>query len=309
MQVAINEVSLVPVLMPPMPAGELIERAAAPAPDSWLYWLPRWIARKAKTTQPVYATEIRAFLDWFGWAPIATLQTVDIEAYQQRLVTAGDRPNTVCRKIATVCSLVSYIHKRDQVLMPRNVGAAVERVKADDSLAERILSETEVLRIFDREENPRNLAMLRVMYSGGLRISELCGLKWKHVVWRDDAAMLTVLGKGSKVRTVLIYGAARAAIAAIAPADADPEAYVFTTVHGRMNRIYCVELVRRAADRAGIKRKVSCHWFRHAAATHALERGASLVLVSRTLGHSNLATTGRYLHARPNESMGKFHAI
>jgi integrase/recombinase XerD len=285
------------------------ERAAAPAPDSWLYWLPRWIARKATTTQAVYAAEIRCFLDWFQWAPIASLTTVAIEAYQQRLVNAGDRPSTIARKTATVCSLISYIHKRDQVVMPRNVGAAVERVRPDNRLAERIMSEAEVLRIFDREENPRNLAMLRVMYGGGLRISELCGLKWKDVVWRDDAALVTVLGKGSKVRTVLIYGAARAALAAIAPADADPEAFMFSTVHGKMSRIYAVELVRKAAERAGIKRPVSCHWFRHAFATHALEHGAPLPLVSATLGHSNLSTTGRYLHARPNESAGKYLSI
>ena len=70
-----------------------------------------------------------------------------------------------------------------------------------------------------------------------------------------------------------------------------------------------MKIVRRAAERAGIERKVSCHWFRHAAATHALERGAPLPLVSQTLGHANLATTGRYLHVRPAESMGKYHMI
>jgi integrase/recombinase XerD len=70
-----------------------------------------------------------------------------------------------------------------------------------------------------------------------------------------------------------------------------------------------VEIIRAAARRAGIKKPVSPHWFRHASATHALERGAALPLVSRSLGHSNLATTGRYLHVRPNESLGKFLVV
>jgi integrase/recombinase XerD len=298
---------LIPVVMPPSAAVMMMP--AAPDSSSWEYWLPRWVSRKAVTTRKVYADSIAGFLDYIQWKPIASVTTLDIEAYQQHMVNAGNAAGTVARKVATVCSLVSYIHKRDGILMPRNVGAAVERVKPDNRLADRILSEAEVLRMFDREKHPRNLAMLRVLYSAGVRISELCGLKWKDIVWRDDNALITVLGKGSKTRTVVIYGAAVEALRAIMPADADPEAFVFVTTHGPINRLYCVQLTRQAAERAGIARKVSPHWFRHAAATHSLERGASLPLVSRTLGHSNLATTGRYLHLRPSESMGKFLAV
>ena len=293
----------------PAPPPAALAVFSQPKTDAWEYWLPRWIARKAVTTRKVYSDEIKCFLAFIDWMPIGELKTTDLEAYQQHRVNAGDAPGTVARKVATCCSLVSYIHKRDQVLMPRNVGAAVERVKPDNRLADRILSEAEVLRMFDREVNPRNLAMLRVMYGCGVRISELIGLRWKDIVWRETDALVTVLGKGSKTRTVVVYGPAREALKAIAPADVDPEQHVFRSVHGKMTRIYSVQIVRRAAVRAGIKRPVSPHWFRHASATHSLERGAPLPLVSRTLGHSNLATTGRYLHVRPSESMGKFLAV
>jgi integrase/recombinase XerD len=280
-----------------------------PRADQWEYWLPRWIARKAERTKQVYAEEIKRFLDFIGWKPVGTLTTVDIEEYQQMLVAQGQKPNTVGRKIATACSLVSFIHKRDQTVMPRNVGAAVERVKPDNRLADRILSEREVMKMLDAEDNPRNLALLRLLYGAGLRISEALGLRWSDVVWRDSDALVTVLGKGGKTRTVNLYGAAVAALRAIAPEAPEPSAYVFQTCHGPLGRIYAVEIIRAAARRAGIKKPVSPHWFRHASATHALERGAALPLVSRSLGHSNLATTGRYLHVRPNESLGKFLVV
>lgn len=281
-----------------------------PATDSWEYWLPRWIARKATTTRKIYADEITKFLDFIGWKAPSLLLLTDIEAYQQLAVNQGLKPNTVGRKVATVCSLISYIHRRDSMVMPRNVGAGVERVKPCNDLANRILSEAECLRMFDRETNPRNLALLRLLYSGGLRIAEAVTLRWKDVAWEGKTAKVTVMGKGSKVRTVNVYGACVEALRAILPPGEDVAMlHVFRTVHGPLCRVYSVQVVRKAAKRAGIKKAVSPHWFRHAAATHALDRGAPLTLVSATLGHANLAVTGRYLHVRPGESMGRFHSI
>jgi integrase/recombinase XerD len=68
------------------------------------------------------------------------------------------------------------------------------------------------------------------------------------------------------------------------------------------------QIVKKAGKRVGVE-GVSPHWFRHAHATHALARGASLKLVSETLGHSSITITDRYLHIRPDESSGKFLKI
>ena len=289
------------------PSSYAIAPLTLPASDTWEYWLPRFISRKAARTQTVYAAELRAFLAFIDWRPIRSLNTIILEEYQQHLVNAGLKANTICRRVATVCSLISFIHRRDLSIMPTNIGASVERIKASSDLAARILTEAEVLRMFDRTTNPRDLALLRVLYSSGSRISEALGLKWSDVTWREADALIAVMGKGSRPRVVAVYGAAITALLAIRPAD--DQGYVFTTVHGQLGPNYAVDLIRQAARRAGIERPVSPHWLRHAAATHSLERGASLPLVSRTLGHSNLATTGRYLHIRPSESMGKFLAV
>jgi site-specific recombinase XerD len=67
-----------------------------------------------------------------------------------------------------------------------------------------------------------------------------------------------------------------------------------------------LQIVREAARRAGIDAPVSPHWLRHAHASHALDHGAPLHLVQATLGHASVATTSRYLHARPDQSSAAY---
>ena len=73
-----------------------------------------------------------------------------------------------------------------------------------DALAERILDREAVLRLLDREPDARNRALLRLLYAGGLRVSEACALRWRDLQPRDDAGQVTVYGKGGKTRVVLL---------------------------------------------------------------------------------------------------------
>ena len=68
-------------------------------------------------------------------------------------------------------------------------------------------------------------------------------------------------------------------------------------------------IVKAAAERTGLSASVSAHWLRHAHASHGLERGAPIHLVQATLGHSSVATTGRYLHARPSDSSARYLGV
>src|SRR5262249_51562007 len=93
--------------------------------------------------------------------------------------------------------------------------------------------------------------------------------------------------------------------------EAGDEAPVFASRKGggpldqsRVNRI-----THAVAKRARIRASVSPHWMRHAHASHAIERGAPIHLVAATLGHSSIQTTGRYLHARPNDSSSRYLAV
>lgn len=83
-------------------------------------------------------------------------------------------------------------------LIPVNVGSSVRQPKAKDSLNERILSEVDIQLMILLSTHPRNRALLRLLYSGGLRVSELCALKWKDLNARGESGQVTVFGKGGK---------------------------------------------------------------------------------------------------------------
>ncbi|CAN5788200.1 hypothetical protein BH10CHL1_BH10CHL1_11400 [soil metagenome] len=113
---------------------------------------------------------------------------------------------------------------------------------------------------------------------------------------------MTLFGKGGKTPAVKLSAAIWKALQALrAGADADAPVFV-SQKGGRLDETQVHRIVRAAAVRAGIQGNVSAHWLRHAHASHALDRGANIALVRDTLGHSSLAVTSRYTHARPNES-------
>jgi integrase/recombinase XerD len=153
---------------------------------------------------------------------------------------------------------------------------------------------------------PRNKAILLTLYAGGFRVAELCSLKWSDLQNRDQAGQITVFGKGNKTRTVLMPVSVWNALMSLRN-DAKENAPVFRSRKGgHLDESQVWRIVRKASKRAGIEKEVSCHWLRHAHASHALDRGAPIHLVQATLGHSSVATTGKYLHARPTDSSSRY---
>jgi site-specific recombinase XerD len=161
------------------------------------------------------------------------------------------------------------------------------------------------------EEKPRNAAILALLYGGGLRISELVGLRWRDVQARlDGQGQATVLGKGAKTRTILLSTGVFSRITALrAAAGEDDAVFGSRKKRGHLNPSHVLRLTKSAAKRAGITRNVRNHDLRHCHASHSLERGAPISLVSQTLGHASISTTGRYLHSRPNDSSGRYLPI
>jgi integrase/recombinase XerD len=92
--------------------------------------------------------------------------------------------------------------------------------------------------------------------------------------------------------------------------DAGPDDPVFRSAKGgHLDPSAAHRVVKRAAARAGLPDAVSAHWLRRAHASHSLDRGAPIHVVQATLGHGSIATTGRYLRARPNDSSARYLAI
>jgi integrase/recombinase XerD len=263
-----------------------------------------WLHGRPAHTQRAYTADAQRFLAFVGSLGACTLR--DVQAFADSL--QGLAPSSRARTLAAVKSLLSFGQRIGY--LPLNVGAAVKLPPRKDTLAERILLEADIVRILALERNRRNHALLRLLYTAGLRVSELAALKWRDLVVRDDAGQVTVFGKGSKTRAVLLPAAVWREVLSLRGA-VGPDAPVFPSSRGggHLDESAILRIVRKSAARAGLDINVSPHWLRHSHATHALERGAPIHLVQATLGHASVATTGRYLHARPTDSSAKYLAI
>ncbi|WP_254411724.1 site-specific tyrosine recombinase XerD [Dyadobacter diqingensis] len=151
-------------------------------------------------------------------------------------------------------------------------------------------------------EGTRNRAILEVLYSSGLRVSELIGLQLTFCYF--DIGFIRILGKGDKVRLVPIGKEAikytqlyldhvRSEI----EVKKDSEDIVFLNRRGgQLSRVMVFLIIKDIAEKAGISKNVSPHTFRHSFATHLIEGGASLRAVQEMLGHESITTTEIYTH-------------
>jgi site-specific recombinase XerD len=256
-----------------------------------------WLSLKTSPhTRRAYAFEVARFLRDLG-KPLAVASLADVQGWVGDL--AG-KPATVNRAVTAIKSLISFGHETGY--LPFNVAAAVKLRPRRDDLAQRILDEDAVAKLIATAQG-RDRVLLKLLYLSGARVSEICGLRWRDVVARVEGGQVTLFGKGGRTRTVLLPATAWADLTALRN-GANLEDPIFASRKGRgqLDPSQVRRIVYAAAVKAGLPQKVSPHWMRHAHASHALDRHAPIHLVQATLGHTSVATTGRYLHARPTES-------
>ena len=260
-----------------------------------------WLSLKTSPhTRRAYAAEAARFLGLVG-KPLSWVTLADLQAWAAHLEQGNLQPASRNRAVTALKSLLAFAQQTGY--LPFNVGAAVKLRPHRDALAQRILEESEVARLIEAAPEGRNRVLLKLLYVSGVRVSEICGLRWCDALARQQGGQITVFGKGGKTRTVLLKPRVWQQLLSIKGEvmAADP---VFRSRKG--GGALDVSQVRRvvyaAAQKAGLEQKVSPHWMRHAHASHALDRSAPIHLVQATLGHASVATTGRYLHARPTES-------
>lgn len=255
-------------------------------------------------TRRAYSADITRLLTVTGTS-LAGITVGHLQAFAAGL--AGLSKATQKRAINAVKSLLSFAERIGYLAY--NVGSVVKAPKPKDGLAERILTEAEVFAMLAHTSGRDNL-LLRLLYASAARVSELVALQWRDVTPNGESGQVTLYGKGEETRRVLLSPATWQALQAMRPIDAAPDSPVFVSQKGgHLDASQVHRIVRAAARRAGIQGNVSPHWFRHSHASHALDRGASVALVRDTLGHASIATTSKYLHARPNDSSALHLAI
>jgi integrase/recombinase XerD len=153
-----------------------------------------------------------------------------------------------------------------------------------------------------KPEGERNKAMLETLYSSGLRVSELTGLRKSNL--HAELGLLRVTGKGNKerlvpigsiaIKQIRIYEEAYRCHLNIKPGNED---FLFLNRRGsRISRIMVFNIIKEHTKAAGIRKSISPHTFRHSFATHLIEGGADLRAVQEMLGHESITTTEIYTH-------------
>ena len=265
-----------------------------------------WLHGFSEHTQRAYRADAHRFLDFVGKA-LHQVTLGDIQAFADGLESDALQPASRNRILASVKSVFAFGHRLGYLAF--DVARPLKIRGFRDALADRILEENEVQRMIALEPNERNQVMLMTLYAAGLRVSELCGLKWRHLQARDGGGQMTVFGKRDKTRTILLPRSVWLKLISLRQGGADDAAVFRSRKGGHLITAQVTRIVRRAAERAGISKAVTSHWLRHGHASHALDRGAPIHLVQQTLGHASVATTGRYLHARPGDSSSKYLAL
>lgn len=261
--------------------------------------------RKSAKTRAQYRRVADRLLTWMTEAStdLRRLTLRELLTFADGLATLA--PNSQKAILSGVKSLLTFAQKTGYCQY--NVGATLEIAKPKNTLAERILSEEQVLTMISAEPDARKRLIIRVLYSSGGRVSEVAALTWRDTAANGDAGQLTLLGKGGDTRVVLLSRATWLALAASRPTDAGPATPIFASRTGKpLARSWIWQVVKDAATRAGLPDGVSPHWMRHAHASHALDRGAPAHLVQETLGHASLETTTKYAHARPSDSSARY---
>ncbi len=263
-----------------------------------------WLISKAKTTRVSYRSRLRK-LAAFVEKDLLEVTTTDITLFITHLEASKLAPNSKNNVLKAVQSFYKFAVKQRAIEV--NPADVISTKNAKNSLSERIVEIDEVKMLINNAQSDRDKIALKLIYSLGLRISEVCNLKWSDLKQNK----LTVFGKGSKTRILIVGDTLLTALAQWRDRSL-AKGYTGKWIFGKRNAINPITIhraIKSAAKRAGLDEKISCHWLRHSHATHSLENGCDLYLLQKSLGHSSLSVTERYLHIRPNACSSSFVSV
>jgi len=261
--------------------------------------LEKWISRyktdvamkySSEATKENYTSGVKSFLVKFdNYSEPKEIPTQDIKEYLLNFKTINTRKHNICAIKSFYKLTVGMPNKIDKIPYP----------KSDKKLPV-VLSVDEIQRMFDVCENKKHKAILALLYSCGLRVSELIDLKWSHI---DRSRMIINItqAKGNRDRQVPLSNDLIKVLEDYYK-EYKSEEYVF---NGQKSLQYTDrsvgEVIKQLAEKAGIcNKRVYTHLIRHCSATHSLESGVDISIIQKILGHSSQRTTQIYTHISHN---------
>lgn len=261
------------------------------------------VQRKSKKTVQSYLHDIEVYLDFLKDRKISKCENIsvlDIEAFLDFYAE-----NHVASSLNRMIASIHSFHLQISTMHPeiKDVSLLIHGMKSSKHLPV-YLSVDEVKKVFssfqDNEIDQYNKTILVVLYSCGLRVSELCDLKLNDVHLTEQ--ILKVKGKGDKERIIPISSYCVSQMKYYLDSirlvwDVKNISYFFVNRLGHIcTRQYVHLMIKQKVNELNLNPKISAHSFRHSFATHLLDGDADLRIVQELLGHSNISTTQIYTH-------------
>lgn len=265
-------------------------------------------------TLAAYGSDLNIFAKWLNDKSLLEVVESDVFSFLESRYKQGVGSRSSARILSSLRRFYGYLQREG--VRQQNPTDLIEAPYVGRVLPES-LSESDIDLLLDAPEitevlGYRDKVMLELLYATGLRVSELIGLKFEQVSFRQG--FVRVLGKGNKERLVPVGEQAlewlenymvEARVYILANRQCD---FLFITKRGGgMTRQAFWHIIKRYAKKAGINKPLSPHTLRHAFATHLLNHGADLRVVQLLLGHSDLSTTQIYTHIA-QERLKTLHA-
>jgi integrase/recombinase XerD len=237
-----------------------------------------------------------------GNKPPSEVTYKDIRDFIAEVGNGSDSARTQARLISGIRAFYRYLLLEGAV--EENPATLVESPKLGLKLPQ-VLTLDEINRIIaaidlSKPEGHRNRSIIETLYSCGLRVSELVNLRLTDIHRKEGFLLIT--GKGNKQRLVPFGSVALKEIdnyiekRKLLPSITDENILYLNRRGNKLSRVMVFTMIKDLADKAGIKKKISPHTFRHSFATHLVERGADLRAVQEMLGHESITTTEIYTH-------------
>ncbi len=263
----------------------------------------------SENTVRAYTTDLLHFRDFLSKnklsagekdIDVAKIEETDIREYISWLYTRNSK-SSISRKLTSIRTFLEFLIREGEI--QKNSARLVPTPKAEKRTPA-FLTVDEVFLLVEKPKDKgilglRDRAILELLYSSGLRVSELSGIDLKDV--NLDASFVKVLGKGSVERIVPLGSKAIESIRnyLVKREELKPKVgYLFLNSRGgKLSERSVARIVKKYATISGIPKNVNPHVLRHTFATHLLGDGADLRAIQEMLGHKSLSTTQRYTHA------------
>ena len=239
----------------------------------------------SQRTMDSYVYNVGKFLDFIKKEPGSAAES-DAKRYIAHLMSDKKyRPSSINLAISSL----KFFYRE---ILQNTAFNAVKAPKLEKKLPT-VLTKEEMKRLLDAVENPKHRLLIEFMYSSGLRVSECVSLKIDDLDLSEKMGKVKH-GKGNKERYIILSDNLISHLTYYLKNKKDASNYIFSIKNRPITTRQAQKVVKEAAKKAGIKKRVFCHALRSSFATHLLESGTDIRVIQELLGHSNLSTTQIY---------------